>query len=103
MTSQPAQPRFETRSLLQALLSLYGLGTSLLGALGLLVIALIAVNSPGSSQESYFQEFFSLAWVALFLGLLCLPSLWLAIMRLLGRSTSLPLPDGFRAATASPR
>jgi len=117
MITQPDRARFETGSLLQALLSLYGLGSSLFITAGLLIVTWISASSSGASGSrlaGYPQQFIALAWIALFLGLLCLPSLWFAVQRLRGKTSSLAvltafprkeggLPHkegGFRAASA---
>ncbi len=92
MTPSSGQGRFEIGSLLQVLLSLYGFLSSLLAAAILLAFTLL--GEQVSRLAGYSLQFVALAWVTLFLALLCLPSFGYALLRLLRKG---PGPD-FRAA-----
>ena len=101
MNLPSAPSRFETGSLLQVLLSLFGLLISLSGAAGLLLLVLFSASMPGLQAGQYAGQFISLAWILLFLGLLCIPSLAYSLLRLLHKTAALTVLPGFPIASAA--
>lgn len=86
MIPQPAAaPKFHWMSFLQALLSLLGLGAGLLGAAALLFLGLFSSSGATMGLQANTRALTAWAWTAVFLALPTLPSIYFAVMRLLGR------------------
>jgi hypothetical protein len=98
----PAAPSSNgmTNGLTIAQLIISGLGMvfSLLAAGILAIIGLISLASD-NTLSTRAGAIFGLAWVALFVAVLSLPSLFYGYQRLSGRVLKIKLPDGYRVST----
>jgi hypothetical protein len=82
----------------QLIISGLGMVLSLFAAGILAIIGLISLASD-NTVSTQAPSIFGLAWVALFVAALALPSLFYGYQRLSGRELRLALPDGYRVST----
>ena len=101
MSDQPAPARFQISALLQVLLSLFGLVTSLGGAAILLLLTLFSSGAGSFSTAGYTEQFISLSWNALFTALLCLPALGYALTHLLHLPRAQGISSKFSTVSAA--
>jgi hypothetical protein len=98
LPQSPAAPSRNGLTIAQLIISGLGMVFSLFAAGILAIIGLISLASD-NTLSTQAAAIFGLAWVAFFVAVLTLPSLFYGYQRLSGRGLKIGLPDGYKVST----